>query len=27
VYRPIEDTLERVVRWYRGRGVLPETAA
>jgi dihydroflavonol-4-reductase len=22
-YRPIEDTLDRVVRWYRGHGVLP----
>jgi dihydroflavonol-4-reductase len=27
VYRPLSETLERVVGWYRAHGVLPEAAA
>jgi len=26
-YRPLEETLERVLAWYRARGMLPEPAA
>jgi len=26
-YRPLEETLERVLAWYRARGILPEAAA
>ena len=26
VYRPLEETLERVLRWYETRGILPEAA-